>query len=263
MSSPVRTLRRSRVPAWIRIVGMRRDPDLFGRALLDWTRGGTEPEYIQRADGLVVPGAGREFYLATRRDWPSCERASLRYARGRVLDIGCGAGRVSLHLQERGQHVVALDASRRAVRSARLRGVREAWCMSARDISREIGFYDTIILFGNNFGIFGTPERVSKVLASWARLTHPEARILAESTTPYCGGAPAIDRLYFQRNKADGLMPGQIRLRTQYRDCVGPWSDWLFVSRHEMRQLVRGTGWHVRTILGDLPSQSFVAVLEK
>jgi hypothetical protein len=30
-----------------------------------------------------------------------------------------------------------------------------------------------------------------------------------------------------------------------------------------MRQLVRDTGWHVRTILGDLPSQSFVAVLEK
>ena len=242
---------------------MRRDPDLFGQALLDWTRGGTEPEYIQRADGLVVPGAGHEFYLATHRDWPSSERTSLRYARGRVVDIGCGAGRVSLHLQERGQHVVALDASRRAVRSARLRGVKEAWCMSARQISGEIGLFDTIILFGNNFGMFGTPERVSKVLASWAQQTHPKARILAESTTPYCGGAPAIDRHYYQRNKANGLMPGQIRLRTQYRNRVGPWSDWLFVSRQEMRQLVRGTGWHVRTICGDLPSESFVAVLEK
>lgn len=242
---------------------MRRDPDLFGRALLDWSRGGTDPEYIQRADGLMVPGAGHEFYLAPFRNWPSSERASLRYARGRVVDIGSGAGRVSLHLQESGRDIVALDASPRAVRSARLRGVKNAWHMSARQISGEIGAFDTIILFGNNFGMFGTPERVSKVLTSWARRTHAGARILAESTTPYCGGAPSIDRRYYQRNKAHGLMPGQIRIRTLYRSSVGPWSDWLFVSRHEMRQLVRGTGWKVRTIFGDLPSESFVAVLEK
>jgi len=230
---------------------------------LDWSRGGTEPEYIQRADGLSVPGAGYEFYLAPYRSWPSSERASLRHARGRIVDVGCGAGRVSLHLQESGRQVVAVDASLLAVRSARLRGVSEAWHMSARQISSEIGAFDTIVLFGNNFGMFGTPERVSKVLTSWARQTHSGARIFAESTTPYCGGAPSIDRRYYQRNKAHGLMPGQIRIRTLYRDCVGPWSDWLFVSRHEMRQLVRGTGWKVRTIFGDLPSESFVAVLEK
>jgi len=52
-------------------------------------------------------------------------------------------------------------------------------------------------------------------------------------------------------------------LRTKYRDQVGPWSDWLFVSRQEMRQLVRPTGWHVRTMCGDHPSESFVAVLKK
>jgi hypothetical protein len=135
--------------------------------------------------------------------------------------------------------------------------------MTARQTSGEIGDFDTIILFGNNFGMFGTPERVSKILASWARRTHAGARILAESATPYCGGAPSIDRHYYQRNKAQGLMPGQIRIRTLYRSCVGPWSDWLFVSRQEMRQLVRGTGWKVRTIFGDLPSDPFLAVLEK
>ena len=104
-----------------------------------------------------------------------------------------------------------MDASKRAVRVARLRGLKEAWCMSARQVSREIGLFDTIILFGNNFGMFGTPERGSKVLANWAQKSRPKARILAESTTPYCGGAPAINRHYHQKNKANGLMPGQIR----------------------------------------------------
>jgi SAM-dependent methyltransferase len=249
--------------AWARIVRMHSDPDLFGHALLDWTAGGTEPEFIERADGLVVPGGGRDFYLAKLRNWPLSERSSLRYARGQVVDIGCGAGRVPLHLQERGFDVVGIDVSRRAVRAARLRGVKEAWLMSAQELSPEIAAFDTIILFGNNFGIFGSPERVRRVLIRWWRRTRPGTRILAESTNPYCGGAPAFDRAFYHRNKALRDLPGQIRLRTRYRDRVGPWSNWLFVSRNEMRQVVRGTGWHVRAFLGKRPSESFVAVLEK
>lgn len=148
--------------AWARIVRMQSDPDFFGRALLDRTAGGTEPEFIERADGPVIPGGGRDFYLARLRSWPLSERSSLRYARGEVVDIGCGAGRVPLHLPERGFDVVGIDVSRRAVRAARLRGVKEAWLMSAQELSREIAAFDTIILFGNNFGIFGSPERVRK-----------------------------------------------------------------------------------------------------
>jgi SAM-dependent methyltransferase len=180
-----------------------------------------------------------------------------------VIDIGCGAGRVPLYLQDRGIEVVGVDSSRGAVRAARLRGVTAAWLTSAQEVSREIGSFDTVILFGNNFGIFGTPERVRRVLTNWWRRTRPGTRILAQSTNPYCGGAPAFDRAYYHRNKARGRMPGQIRLRTRYRDAVGPWSNWLFVSRDEMRQLVRGTGWQVRAFLGARPSESFVAVLEK
>ena len=33
---------------------------------------------------------------------------------------------------------------------------------------------------------------------------NPGARILAESTNPYCGGAPAIDRAYYRMNKPMG-----------------------------------------------------------
>jgi SAM-dependent methyltransferase len=242
---------------------MRKGTDVFGRALMDWARGGTAPEIIERDDGFTDLGAGHELYVAQFNGWNSSERRSMRHVRGRVIDVGCGAGRVTLYLQQRGFDVVAMDASRLAIRAARLRGIKKAWCMSIDDLSDKIASFDTIALLGNGFGIFGTPERLQRMLRLWAQKTNPGARILAQSTNPYCGGAPAFDRAYYQRNKQKGLMPGQIRIRTQYQGYVGEWSDWLFVSRNEMRILLRGTGWHQASILGGRPSDSYVAVLEK
>ena len=58
-------------------------------------------------------------------------------------------------------------------------------------------------------------------------------------------------------------MPGQLRIRSHYRGQVSEWFNWLFVSRNEMRILLKGTGWHQAKILGGHPIDSYVAVLEK
>jgi hypothetical protein len=119
------------------------------------------------------------------------------------------------------------------------------------------------VLFGNNFGMFGDPERLRRILTDWARRTTPGTRILAESTNPYCGGAPLLDRGYYRRNQQRGLLPGQARLRIRYGNAVSPWFDWLFVSRREMRTLLQGTGWHQARILGTRSSDPYVALLER
>src|SRR5579863_990265 len=102
--------------------------DVFGKALWDWTQGGVTPEVLERDDGFMQEGAGPDVYLSKYSGWPAAERKATRSLRGRVLDVGCGAGRVSLELQRRGMEVVALDPSPLAARSARYRGVKEVWC---------------------------------------------------------------------------------------------------------------------------------------
>jgi SAM-dependent methyltransferase len=237
--------------------------DAFGQALIDWTRGGTDPEIYERDDGFIDIGAGPEVFLAGFRDWPSPERRAMSYVRGRVIDIGSGAGRVSLYLQQRGFDVVALDSSPLAARVSRMRGVRATRCKSIELLTTSVGTFDTVVLFGNNFGILGSPDRLRSVLRDWAALMPQGARILAESTNPYCGGAPALDRNYYLRNKDRGLMPGQCRLRVRYRRLATPWFRWLFVSRNEMRFLLQGTGWHLSRILGTTPRDLYVGILEK
>ncbi len=238
-------------------------PDVFGRALWDWARGGGVPEVLERDDGWTEEGAGPEGYLAPYRDWPWAERQAMRYVRGRVIDVGCGAGRVALHLQARRFDVVGLDASPLAVRAAKLRGVETAWCMSVDTLARRIAPFDTVVLFGNNLGIFGTPGRATALLTEWAERTGPAARILVESTTPYYGGAPAIDRAYYRRNRQRGDLGGQCQLRLWYANRSSAWFPWLFVSRAELRGLLAGTGWRVARILGAGPGDPYVAVVEK
>lgn len=242
---------------------MKSGDDAFGQALMDWVRGGTDPEIYERGDGFLDIGAGYEFFLAEFPDWPSSERQAMRYVRGRVIDVGCAAGRVPLYLQQRGFEVVALDSSPLAVKVCRMRGVEETWCAPVQTITKSIGLFDTVVLFGNNFGILGSPHRLRAVLMEWAKRMAPRSRILAQSTNPYCGGAPALDRGQYLRNKELGLMPGQCRLRVRYRSLATPWFQWLFVSRDEMRRLLRGTGWHMSRTLGAKPHDSYVGVLEK
>jgi SAM-dependent methyltransferase len=237
--------------------------DAFGRALMDWVRGESDPEIYERDDGFVDIGAGPELFLAEFRRWPSSERQAMRYVRGHVIDVGCGAGRVALYIQERGFDVVGLDSSPLAVEATRRRGVRQTWCTPIEELTRSIDTFDTIVLFGNNFGIFGSPIRTRKVLTDWAARTGPGTRILAQSVNPYSGGAPALDRSYCVRNKERGRFPGQCRLRVRYHSLATPWFPWLFFARSDMGALVRGTGWHVRRILGAQPSDSYVGVLEK
>ncbi len=236
--------------------------DAFGRALLDWVQGGTDPEIVERDDGFIDVGAGHEVYLSPFEEWPAPERQAMRYLRGRVIDIGCGAARVTLHLQEEGVDVTGIDTSPLAVRASRARGARRVWRLSIDHLASRIGSFDTLVLLGNNFGIFGSPQRLRALMTEWGHRTSNGARVLAESMDPY-HGAPLLHPAYRRWNRERGRMPGQVRLRMRYKDWATPFFDWLFVSPSEMRGLLRGTGWHVRRFVGSAKSGPYVAILEK
>ena len=107
---------------------MREQEDAFGQTVLDHLEGRRAHEVIERSDGYVDVSAGPAAYFEPFRRWLPVERRAMRYVRGRVLDVGVGAGRVALHLQERGHEVVGIDNSPLAVEVSRRRGVegREA-----------------------------------------------------------------------------------------------------------------------------------------
>ena len=241
---------------------MRKREDAFGHLLTDhFVSGHSTLEVVKRDDGYIDVGFGSEIYFSTYRDWPKHLREAIDSARGRVLDVGCGAGRHALYLQKRGRDVLGIDTSPLSVKLCRRRGVRSARVASATRIPARWGPFDTIIMMGNNFGLLENPKRARWLLKRFASLTGPDGVIIAETLDPYNTTAPYHLR-YHRRNRRRGRMGGQVRIRVRYQDYATPWFDYLFVSKKELGVLLDGSGWRVRRYFeGGGPT--YVMLLEK
>ena len=216
---------------------------------------------IERDDGFVDSEPPDAYFHPFRR-WQSVERQALRYVRGRVLDVGVGAGRVALELQERGHAVVAIDVSPLVVRVARRRGVRNAKVLPLDEVDRSLGEFDSVVMFMNNFGLFESEAKAKRLLRRLHGVTSARGRIVATSSD-FRKNSPPEHRAYRRRNKARGRMRGQIRFRLRYRRLETPWFDWLFVSPREMEQLLRGTGWRLARIIRSRDAMFYAAVIDK
>ena len=238
--------------------------DAFGLMLLDHLEGREAVEIVERDDGFVQVFTGSPAgYFAPVRGWHAPERRALRLVRGRVLDVGCGPGRVALELQRRGHEVVGIDPSPLAVEVCRRRGVADARVLGLRDVDESLGRFDTVVLFGNNFGLLGDARKARARLRRLHAVTSPGARILASSGDHHATRDP-VHRAYLDRNVRRGRLPGQIRFRVRHRRAATPYFDFLFVSRDEMAELAGAGGWWLTgTVDSDGDGASYVGVLEK
>ena len=229
--------------------------DAYGLFLAHALAGAAPVEIVERDDGFVGANpAAAAFYLSPFRRWPAFDRRALRFVRGRVLDVGAGAGRAGRHLQERGHDVVAIDVSPGAVDVCRRRGVRDARVLGLAQVGRDLGRFDTVVMTGNNFGLLEGRSRARTHLRRLARIAD---RIVATTTDPYAT-EDELHLAYHRRNLERGRMAGELRIRVRFRERATPWFDYLLASRAEVAELVEGTSWRVAHLADDEPHYGVV-----
>lgn len=139
------------------IISRKKFVDGYGEQLWSYFKTG-EPksEIIERDDGFISLGKfGGGLYFSEYKNWAKIEKEAMKYVKGKVLDIGCGAGRHSLYLQGKGFDVTGIDNSPLAVKVTRLRGLKKSKVMSIKEIGQfKPNSFDTVIMMGNNFGLF-------------------------------------------------------------------------------------------------------------
>ena len=237
--------------------------DAYGLAVWDHYNGRLAYEIIERSDGSIRPSDGPAAYLAEFPKWQEHEKAAIKLAKGRVLDIGCNAGRHALYLQQKGHDVLGVDVSPLALETARLRGLRQTRPLSITVLSSAIGQFDTLLMLGNNFGLLENRTKARWLLRRFRGFTMPGSRIIAESLDVYRTDDPD-DLAYLESNRQKGRMSGQIRMRCRYKTLATPWFDYLMVSKDEMEEIVSPTGWKVRQYFdSDGPRSNYIAIMDR
>ena len=162
----------------------------------------------------------------TEERMPKLERTALDLCRGRVLDVGAGAGCHSLALQQKGLDVTAIDISPLSVEVMRCRGVKSA---VAADLFDETfaGCYDTVLMLMNGSGIIGRLERMPLFFRRMKQLLAAGGQVLMDSS----------DLRYVFENE-DGSWDidlnagyyGELEYQMQYQKVKGEPFDWLYVD---------------------------------
>lgn len=162
----------------------------------------------------------------TFNQMPRLEQKALSMAKGRVLDIGAGAGCHALVLQERGLEVKAIDISPLSCEVMKERGVKNAECVNLFNPQLQ-GKYDTLLLLMNGTGIAGKLNRLPMLLNRLKELLAEGGQILIDSS----------DLKYIYENE-DGSMDidlnapyyGEVDYQIVYKNIKGEPFDWLYTD---------------------------------
>jgi len=220
-------------------------------ALLDHLEGGRPVELTAtRGEGFCYPIGTAEFFSLDATIAVLDSRA-LHEARGRVLDVGAGAGRHALALQERGLEVVALDVSPTCVEIMRSRGVEQPvrGDVFALD-SLGLGEFDTILLLMQSIGIAGSRLGVETVLEQLRHALRPGGQVLLDSSP-----------LRLDDEDEPPAEPGEVEVSFDYRNLRGRPFPWIYLAEQELAPIAESLGWRFEVLERQEPDGEYLARL--
>lgn len=234
--------------------------DAFGRALVSYYRGEEEEHIIERDDGYIDI-INTCTYFQEYDEWPEHEKSAIQEVKGRILDVGCGVGRVAIWLQRKGYDVVGIDVSPLAIKIAGKRGLKDCRLMDVRELDFPQSNFDTILLFGNNFGIAGGIKQTKQMLKSFYEVTGKDGIILAATRDPLETDNPE-HLAYHDMNKAKGDPPGLVKIRIGFKGDFGEYFHLLMLGEDDLARVVEEEGWKIGKIYSS-GSANYIALLHK
>jgi SAM-dependent methyltransferase len=199
--------------------------DLIGHALMDFFDSKNNQTLVVHSDISPPEIMPVERFFRAESELSDVEKKALELCRGRVLDVGAGAGCHSVLLQDAGLEVYPIDTSAGAVQVMKARGLTNTRKVDFFDLNNEK--FDTILLLMNGIGICGTLERLEQFFQKAKKLLKPGGSLVFDSSDIIYmfkedDGSYAID--------LNAGYYGEVTYRFQYGQLVGEPFNWLYLS---------------------------------
>lgn len=214
--------------------------DLFGKAILDFQTNNS-PEYlITETDISEAEEMDIKYLFRSYKEMPKLEKKALALCKGKILDVGCGAGAHSLYLQQKGFDITSIDISANAIEACKLQGIQNAQNIDVLNLRDEK--FDTILLLMNGTGIFGRLINTTKYLTHLKSLLNPGGQILIDSS----------DLIYMFDEDEDGgkWIPmenkdyyGELVFTVTYKGVEEEPFDWLYLDYNTLQNAAHANGF--------------------
>lgn len=199
--------------------------DIHGRAIRDFYQNKQKSPLLLHTSYGETENMPVEVFFREEEDLTVLENLALIECKGKVLDLGAGAGALSLILQARGFQVTALENSPGCVEVMRQSGVER---VVEQDYRQHHTKYDTILLLMNGLGLAGRYSGVQNMLKDLTKMLLPDGQILLDSSDIsylFDGNDLSPDAEYY----------GNICYQYEYQKVKGDWFDWVYVDQKTLQ----------------------------
>ena len=220
--------------------------DLFGKAILDYQTNNSPEDLITETSISEADEMSVAYLFRSYAEMPKLEQKALQLAKGKVLDVGCGAGSHSLYLQnELNLDVTAIDISANAIKACELRGLKKAKVQDIMQLDGEK--YDTILLLMNGAGMCGKLKNIPNFLQKLKSLVTDDGQILVDSS----------DIIYMFDEDEDGGkgIPtdvdyyGEVIFDIEYKGEKEASFDWMYIDYNTLQNAAVANGLQCELIL--------------
>jgi SAM-dependent methyltransferase len=218
--------------------------DPIGNAAIDYYKHNDTTPIVVKSDVVEDEELLPVYFFRSFEEMPPLEKMALNLCKGRILDVGAGCGAHSLHLQNSGLDVTALEISELCSGLMRERSIEKVLNADIFDLKNQT--FDTILLLMNGIGIAGTPDGLKKLLNHLKTLLSANGKIILDSSDLIYLYEQEDGSILFDLN-ADQYY-GVINYKLKFKQITGKSFNWLFADQVLLADTAEEVGLHTRII---------------